>query len=1079
MIELNAGIKFFTISFLPSVEMDVVGYTIHAVHQDDLVNGDFVPSASTQINAGPETTFTYKVSQAGTYFVRAAAYDSFEDTKNINYSSLNWTPLYSVAVSSLDPLDLVAPDTPTGLTLDTGLDTTQAIQDTTFITATWSQPADPTVDLAGYSVQLKKGAEVDYIETAINGKDTLTTKFSGLVANTSYSVRVSAYDKWGNISAYSPWVAITTTKDETIPNDVVLSSVTSAFKNVFISWVASTDTDINYYQIDVATNSGFTVGLRSFNVTGTSLTVDAVSGSTYYVRAKAVDFSGNVSVNYSNVLNTTAALVSGIDIAALTLTASNIANGEIDLGGSKITGLLANANLAQITDATKIADSLIITSKIADAAILSTKLAAGAVDNTKIADGAISAAKVAASAIDATKTSIAAINSSTGNLNAGTVSASNLVANAVTATAIAASAVTAAKLSVAAIDPASGNLAANSVTAGTIAAGTIVAADIAADTITASNIAAGAIGATEIAAGAITAGKIAAGAIVAADIAADTITASNIAAGAITAAELSTNSVVAGKIAANTLTVGDGVMANAYITSALIANLAVGSAQIQDAAITNAKIGALAVGSAQIQDAAITNAKIGTLAVNTSNIVDAAISTAKIANLAVDVGKIADATITDAKIANATITSAKINDLSAGKITTGTLAATSVIAVGDDRVKIDGTNKRITVNDGTYDRVILGNTGAGSYGLVINNAAGQSIFHTDGNIDGTKIANLAVTGSVAVGGSVTIGGATLTFTAPNPAGIGAVAVDLSNAPTSILNSSVTADTLSVVKTDASNAPSSILNSSISISSTGVLSGGGGGTVTLSGLGYTIPTYNLITGGPPVTADNTSSILSNESGQVGTLTLNAALTINSLLTISGSAAGITSGLASYSSDGTGFWISKDTSNSRMRVGTVSGGVLTNGFVWDGTAFKVRGALNADDMTAGTLNVDDLVAPNSIINPESAYTPDAVIITTEADIQSVTIVATGKPILLTVSFQQLGGTSAQLRLKRTTSGVTTTLLGPNSQDGTHAGFVSFSIMDSPAAGTHIYSITGTNISVQYRSLVAIELKTSSLS
>jgi len=160
-----------------------------------------------------------------------------------------------------------------------------------------------------------------------------------------------------------------------------------------------------------------------------------------------------------------------------------------------------------------------------------------------------------------------------------------------------------------------------------------------------------------------------------------------------------------------------------------------------------------------------------------------------------------------------------------------------------------------------------------------------------------------------------------------------------------------------------NAPGGILNSSISISSTGVLSGGGGGTVTLTGLGYTIPTYDLIGGTKPAAdADKTSTIL----GDTGTLTLNAALTINSLLTISGSAAGITSGLASYSSDGTGFWISKDTSNSRMRVGTVSAGVLTNGFVWDGTAFKVKGEIQATSGTfEGNINSSATITGGTIV------------------------------------------------------------------------------------------------------------------
>jgi len=212
-------------------------------------------------------------------------------------------------------------------------------------------------------------------------------------------------------------------------------------------------------------------------------------------------------------------------------------------------------------------------------------------------------------------------------------------------------------------------------------------------------------------------------------------------------------------------------------------------------------------------------------------------------------------------------------------------------------------------------------------------------------IDGS----LVVSQNVSVGGSVSIGGATLTFSAPTPSGIGAVATDLTNAPSTILNSNVTATSIGAVKTDLTNAPSGIVNSNISISSSGALSGAGGGSVTLSGLGYTVPTYDLIGGTkPPTDADKTSTIL----GNTGTLTLNQALTINSLLTVSGSAAGITSGLASYNADGTGFWISKDTSNARMRVGTVSGGVLTSGFVWDGSTLSIRGTITADDLISGS-------------------------------------------------------------------------------------------------------------------------------
>lgn len=198
-----------------------------------------------------------------------------------------------------------------------------------------------------------------------------------------------------------------------------------------------------------------------------------------------------------------------------------------------------------------------------------------------------------------------------------------------------------------------GRLFANSVTANQIAAGTITATQIAANTITAAKIAANTITATEIAASTITAAEIKANSITATQIAANTITATQIAGKTVTAAEIKANAITASEIAANTITAtqiaaktltaaeivsgtitaASGIIADAAITTAKIANLAVGTAAIANGAITNAKIGALAVGTAEIASAAITSAKIGALAVGTAAIQDAAITNAKVGSL--------------------------------------------------------------------------------------------------------------------------------------------------------------------------------------------------------------------------------------------------------------------------------------------------------------------------------------------------------------------------------------------------------------------------------------------------------------
>lgn len=101
-------------------------------------------------------------------------------------------------------------------------------------------------------------------------------------------------------------------------------------------------------------------------------------------------------------------------------------------------------------------------------------------------------------------------------------------------------------------------------------------------------------------------------------------------------------SIEAKHIRANTITANSGIIATAAIGTAAIAN----------GAITRAKLENAIIGTAQIENGAISNAKIG--------------------NAAID----------NAKIANGTITNAKISDLSASKLTSGTINTASITIRG-------------------------------------------------------------------------------------------------------------------------------------------------------------------------------------------------------------------------------------------------------------------------------------------------------------------------------------------------------------------------------------------------------------
>jgi multidrug efflux pump subunit AcrA (membrane-fusion protein) len=100
-MELLAGVEEFSLTFNPSTEVDVVtggGYEVFAVPQDQLVDGDFVPSSSNRVYKGPNTHITIPAA-AGIWGVKVAAYDVFGD------SGLNYTPLMTCTViATIDDL---------------------------------------------------------------------------------------------------------------------------------------------------------------------------------------------------------------------------------------------------------------------------------------------------------------------------------------------------------------------------------------------------------------------------------------------------------------------------------------------------------------------------------------------------------------------------------------------------------------------------------------------------------------------------------------------------------------------------------------------------------------------------------------------------------------------------------------------------------------------------------------------------------------------------------------------------------------------------------------------------------------
>lgn len=207
-----------------------------------------------------------------------------------------------------------------------------------------------------------------------------------------------------------------------------------------------------------------------------------------------------------------------------------------------------------------------------------------------------------------------------------------------------------------------------------------------------------------------------------------------------------------------TAKIGDAQITTAKITAAAIGtaqiqNAAVTNAQIADATIDSAKIANGAIGTAQIQDAAIGNAQIADASIDSAKIADAAIGTAQIQTGAITTALIDTAAVGTTQIADGSITDAKIVNLTANKITAGTIDASEidVINLHADNITV-GTINGQQITDGAITNGKLAS------GVVTGDKIAVGVITADKLADGTitvdKIADDSISSSKIQAGAV-------------------------------------------------------------------------------------------------------------------------------------------------------------------------------------------------------------------------------------------------------------------------------------------------------------------------------------
>lgn len=235
----------------------------------------------------PEVTFTTNTSYAfagepeATYYIRVRV---------IDYSSN--TSLWSDTIEIETVMgDGNTPAAPTGLTLVPILE-----DETSYITATWDRNEE--LDIVSYELA------ISYDQTNwVDYQTPKTTKTIEVVGGVTLYAKVRALDNEGLVSAWSDIVETTTAHDTEAPNIPVGLTITNSFGIVYFTWTANGESDFSHYIIQISQTDQFSTYDEVIQRTN-SYSFSGIPGTTYYVRIKSVDYSGNES-DWSSIASTT------------------------------------------------------------------------------------------------------------------------------------------------------------------------------------------------------------------------------------------------------------------------------------------------------------------------------------------------------------------------------------------------------------------------------------------------------------------------------------------------------------------------------------------------------------------------------------------------------------------------------------------------------------------------------------------------------------------------------------------------------------------------------------------------------
>jgi hypothetical protein len=287
--------------------------------------GTAAGSETNLVYTGLATTFVYNTLSTNTQYFKILAVDVF------NSQSATAATANAIARSSLG-VDVTPPAAPTGVTVTSSVDSSDASGGRAYIDVSWTGVAD--TDLQNYSVRYSTGTTWEYINVP---EGVVTARINALRPNTAYNVAVAAVDFQGNSSAYTnaSTFPITTAKDTTAPAAPAGITIGAGVTTVTVYWNENSENDVKngvgFYEVQLDTANTFNTGnllTKQVSATITSFS-NLTSNTAYFTRVRAIDASGNVG-SYSSIVSGTPRYVANADIQAGTINGDRITAATIN-----------------------------------------------------------------------------------------------------------------------------------------------------------------------------------------------------------------------------------------------------------------------------------------------------------------------------------------------------------------------------------------------------------------------------------------------------------------------------------------------------------------------------------------------------------------------------------------------------------------------------------------------------------------------------------------------------------------------------------------------------------------------------